>query len=1500
MKRCSSLVRTILSRSKRGGWHLKSQLHSTTRTSKTTPRLTAHPNHVADSRDSAESAENGPEVSSGLNSNAAVNDEQGACRKTLFVGDIGREVSMEQFCNVVSKAGRVTSVRFKKDRLTQLSLGYAFVCFETHEEAKIAKDTLHETKVGSRRIRIGWAQTDAELPKEGWANRNSTLVVSGLSRTTSEERCRQEFENFGPVESFDFVPRLGLGTVKYRYRSHALAARQQLQGAVIGGQKRPNQNSNSSSSDTNDNRGGLKLAFVVPRISKHTVHVKFRQHHNLDPDCGPVDEELFWKEFSRFGQVVQVELHRHSDNRDRGYAFVHFQDSLEGEAAAACTVESMANGRIGLGRGVPVRCGFKIKKKDRSHGTGARAAAAGPRLGQRPIQERNAFAAYEGDEAHAHARAHRDRASVKHEQEHDHEQKHCLKQVEIGPQADHRRALQAEQQQHRQQQQKEVAGLVRQEQLPTEEEERQAERNALWCIVKSKIEDFEKNRPQDVAEAKQMRNLLLLLLRSNLNHNLNPSSPKSSLDLEKRKSNSTDDFDWETKAIRSSILKVHKSFLAVCAQAADPASATDGFALMTADAYATPDSYTLVIEAHERAADVRGAELWFKKRGKAGFKVRNSKAMSAVARALLRGEDRQRAAAWLGRMEADGIKPDRETFNLLISRADSAAGAQGWFSRMQKAGHQPDSSSYSQLALAYLEKSFPANLKAAEATVAAMREAGYAPATTVSSAMVGALVNARRLRDAEALVDQMRETTDARPSPPVYDRLIRAMARKKMEESQPEIETETENQATIQRTCDALRTKTMLENAQRDHPSEPFAWACVWAAYALRVEQTLSTGERLRHMEDIVKVTIDGRSAAELGSKNVGGLAVEMVRACEAVGDAEACVMWLERLRSMLVHVKHQDKDDDMQRQARIDHLPERSKPISISTSLPVAAYKSALRACGLARDMEKGKAVIRYIWSDVCANSEPQAAAEQTSTETNDSSSRSLSLSLDQALARWARFCSASASAATRTTEKTTGEVPTSLSLSDITPESFTKINDEYTKINDEYKQHTQKPEKRRLSHSHSHSHSHSRRSQNRTVRPAIALRRLAKYAKNGDVQQAEDLLENAQVSPNDSTYRQLVRACMKAGPGQGPGQAERAAHWLRKMENGDSRAFSDVIRAFAEEGDLDGAEQWLKVMEQQGLRLREGTFTPLIQSCGALGQIDRLKRYRKSMARCQVVVTDKTRQALIFSYSAAGHNWEAERHFSKLKKAPVPQPIYNAMVQAHINAREPRGAAVWILRMRIAGYKPSGELFLAAVRAHAEQLHCRSVQNSLDFMLNDGEIPLALSYPEVYAELLGAAERRLASFNRTETETGGENGPAVASSPAAAAVVYVQGQGQNQSPLEIDVSEILRVAFGIEAAARWTRRIEGALGLGQAALAVDESEADDAAAVTASMLQHEHLQRVQQAEFQQKRNHSQVALGFEASDKGRIGQSDKDEEAEDAEPEYAVVYMAEEMSTL
>ena len=99
---------------------------------------------------------------------------------------------------------------------------------------------------------------------------------------------------------------------------------------------------------------------------------------------------------------------------------------------------------------------------------------------------------------------------------------------------------------------------MRQEQLPTEEEEGQAERNALWCIVKSKIEDFEKNRPQDVAEAKQMRNLLLLLLRSNLNHNPNPSSPKSSLDLEKKESNSTDDFDWETKAIRSSILKVHK------------------------------------------------------------------------------------------------------------------------------------------------------------------------------------------------------------------------------------------------------------------------------------------------------------------------------------------------------------------------------------------------------------------------------------------------------------------------------------------------------------------------------------------------------------------------------------------------------------------------------------------------------------------------------------------------------------------------------------------------------------------------------------------------------------------------------------------------------------------------------------------------------------------------------------------------------------------------------
>ena len=59
--------------------------------------------------------------------------------------------------DVFKTVGNVVAVSIKKDKKTGQNLGYGFVRMATHADAVRAKDKMHNTYVGGRRIRVGWA-----------------------------------------------------------------------------------------------------------------------------------------------------------------------------------------------------------------------------------------------------------------------------------------------------------------------------------------------------------------------------------------------------------------------------------------------------------------------------------------------------------------------------------------------------------------------------------------------------------------------------------------------------------------------------------------------------------------------------------------------------------------------------------------------------------------------------------------------------------------------------------------------------------------------------------------------------------------------------------------------------------------------------------------------------------------------------------------------------------------------------------------------------------------------------------------------------------------------------------------------------------------------------------------------------------------------------------------------------------------------------------------------
>ena len=72
--------------------------------------------------------------------------------------------------------------------------GYAFIYYESVEDAKTAKEAMNGRKFKGRRIEV-------EFSKKTIPEISSCLVVFGLSADTIERELKEEFSRFGPLEN---------------------------------------------------------------------------------------------------------------------------------------------------------------------------------------------------------------------------------------------------------------------------------------------------------------------------------------------------------------------------------------------------------------------------------------------------------------------------------------------------------------------------------------------------------------------------------------------------------------------------------------------------------------------------------------------------------------------------------------------------------------------------------------------------------------------------------------------------------------------------------------------------------------------------------------------------------------------------------------------------------------------------------------------------------------------------------------------------------------------------------------------------------------------------------------------------------------------------------------------------------------------------------------------------------------------------------------------------
>ena len=90
----------------------------------------------------------------------------------VFVANINFQSTEQELAEYFSRAGRVRAVRIPKDRETGRPRGFAFVTFETEEQARQAVWSCDGESLGSRRLKVRLAEEQRGGRTERWKPRS--------------------------------------------------------------------------------------------------------------------------------------------------------------------------------------------------------------------------------------------------------------------------------------------------------------------------------------------------------------------------------------------------------------------------------------------------------------------------------------------------------------------------------------------------------------------------------------------------------------------------------------------------------------------------------------------------------------------------------------------------------------------------------------------------------------------------------------------------------------------------------------------------------------------------------------------------------------------------------------------------------------------------------------------------------------------------------------------------------------------------------------------------------------------------------------------------------------------------------------------------------------------------------------------------------------------------------------------------------------------------------
>jgi len=230
---------------------------------------------------------------------------------SLYVGDLRQEVGESDIYDAFKECGAILSVRVCRDVKDQHSLGYAYVNFQTPENAQKALDTLNGKPLKGKPCRVMWSRRDPSQRKSNEGN----LYVKGLDKSVTLVQLQDVFSHFGTIASCKVVTKddgtsLCYGFVQFEKPEDA-------EKALEAGKTDRDQFKSLSTNIVIEK-------FIPHRLRRNNLNDTYTNLYvkNLGKKFDKADLE---KLFSEFGKITSPIIMKDKDDVSRCFGFVNFE-----------------------------------------------------------------------------------------------------------------------------------------------------------------------------------------------------------------------------------------------------------------------------------------------------------------------------------------------------------------------------------------------------------------------------------------------------------------------------------------------------------------------------------------------------------------------------------------------------------------------------------------------------------------------------------------------------------------------------------------------------------------------------------------------------------------------------------------------------------------------------------------------------------------------------------------------------------------------------------------------------------------------------------------------------------------------------------------------------------------------------------------------------------------------------------------------------------------------